>query len=139
LTEFNSEVNVRYVDDLFKKEGLRTRVYISGDAAEFLAKCARKHAPEIKRMLAKVEYYATNGFVTFEGSDLPIRDEGHGVYRIAHSRGSLFRLIGFYENDDKGVFFVVDGFLKKGQDLSRPQRDRIANVGREKKSWRRRD
>jgi len=46
---------------------------------------------------------------------------------------SLHRVLGFYENDDKGIFIAIDAFLKKGQKLSSTERGYIDEVARVKR------
>lgn len=119
------------VDPLFVGE-FATEVWTSKKLQDFVKKYSRKHHEEIMRLLGKIEDYARAGFENFEGSQLAIRHEFDGVYRIGRD-ASLFRMIGFYENDRRCCFLLMDGFLKRGQKLSESDRKRIASVAQIKK------
>ena len=54
------------------------------------------------------------------------------MYRIG-TVDSLFRIIGFYENDDKTDFIALDAFSKSGQKLSPAERRRVDEVAWVKK------
>ena len=87
------------------------------------------------RFLKKVERYARAGFEHYTSSSGPIRHEWDGVFRVGD--GGLFRLIGFFAGAE---FIVIDGFLKKGQQLGNRERariDRVADLKRSK-AWRKR-
>lgn len=125
------------VDGLFSGPGFRTEVLISERAAKELAKqLKRDHL--LKRFLKALEHYARAGFARFEGEKNPIRYEGEGVWRVAYEP-SLFRLIGFYEDEGKTTFVAIDAFKKRGQRLSGAHRARIKEVARVRREggWRR--
>lgn len=109
-----------------------TEVWTSEKLQDFVKRYFRKHREEIMRLLGKIEDYARAGFENFEGSQLAIRHEFDGVYRIGRD-ASLFRMIGFYENDRRSCFLLMDGFLKRGQKLSASDRNRIRAVARIKR------
>lgn len=140
LTKDNLKVKMHVVDDLFTGSAFATQVWISASGAKALGKLQKKDRITTQRFLAKIKRYAENGFADHEGPKLPIRDEGNGVFRIANERDSLFRLIGFYENDDRSRFVIIDAFLKRGTKLSSDHKARIKEVGRVKRdnNWRRR-
>jgi len=122
------------VDALFVGSDFVTSVWMSRDADKTLKKFQKKHRTEIPKLLAKVEHWAEGGFVNFEGGEgYPIKHEsdGPGVYRLGHK--TLFRLLGFYENDDKGLFIIIDAFLKSGESLNSSDKDRIRAVANVKK------
>lgn len=112
-----------------------TDVWISEQALAVLAKFLRKTRAKGKEFIAKVEHYAEKGFGKYESSGGPIRHEGNHVFRIGQTN-SLFRLIGFYASG-KSEFICMDGFTKRGKELSRPQRERITQVAkiRKQQSW----
>ena len=128
MTAINLKVKIHRVKPLFVGDDYSTDVWISERASEVLSKFLRKTRARGKEFIAKVEYYAENGFENFEHSDGPIRHEGNHVFRIGQ-KSSLFRLIGFYVGE-KTEFICMDGFTKRGKTLSRPQRERIAQVAR---------
>ncbi len=74
--------------------------------------------------LDKLVYFAETGFEKWIGDKRPIRHEWDGIYRIGTDR-SLFRIIGFFSNNQKNEFVAVDAFLKHGQKLSAPERKKI--------------
>ena len=82
--------------------------------------------------------YAQNGFLLYEGKEKPIRHEWDGVYRIGHPV-DLFRILGFYEDDTKTNFIVIDAWMKGGQRLSASEQARIDAIATVKKNglWRR--
>ncbi len=127
---------MHWVDLLFSG---KTRLWLSDAAMGIVKSWFRKHRRDVEELLQKLEHCANAGFGLYEGEGRPIRREWGGVYRIGH-RASLFRLIGFYEDDTKTDFIVIDGFKKRGQQLSQAERARIDEVARVKAQglWRRR-
>ena len=121
---------MHYLDALFVGGEYRTCVWISKKATEFLDKKSGKgHDRALNELLEKVEYWSKAGFWNFEGGEgFPIKNEGGGVFRLGH-RNSMFRLLGFYENDDKHRFLIIDGFLKLKTKLANHERERIRQVG----------
>lgn len=123
------EVNALFVGDEF-----RTEVWVADMAKRELEESAPGE------FLQKLEYFAKAGFRNFEArKGNPIKHESGGVYRVGlHS--SLFRLIGFYEDDRKTCFIALDAFTKRKQKLSAPERDRINEIAkiRADGSWRKR-
>ena len=87
----------------------------------------------------KLAQFAKAGFINFEGTvGRPIEYEGNGVYRIG-LHASLFRLIGFYEDDRRTSFIGVDAFTKGRQKLSKAEKKRIKDVAKvraDASSWR---
>ena len=135
LTAINLKVKIHRVEPLFVGDDYSTDVWISEQASEVLNKFLGKTRARGKEFIAKVEHYAKSGFENYEHNRGPIRHEGNHVFRIGQT-SSLFRLIGFYVGG-KSEFICMDGFTKRGKELSRPQRERIAQVAkiRKQQSW----
>jgi len=89
-------------------------------------------------LLGKLRTFAENGFALFQGEGRPVRPEWREVFRIEYRRSSLFRLIGFYADEGRREFVVIDAFLKTGQALTPAQRKRIDAVADVKRDrlWR---
>ena len=115
------------VAELFQDESNLTRVCISGAAAKALAGFQATKENPSGALLKKLHHWAKNGFWNYEAAEGPIRHESDGVYRLG-IRLHLYRLIGFYADDDKHVFIIADAYLKKGQKLSGDDRKRIRHV-----------
>jgi hypothetical protein len=113
----------------------QTRVWISREASEMFSKYQKTEQPP-QRFLKKLQYYAENGFKTFEGKRGPIRHEWGGVYRIGDT-STLFRLYGFYETDSRNSFIIIDAAKKRDTKLSKADRSRIENIVKikERKLW----
>ncbi|NJL30878.1 MAG: hypothetical protein HC898_04195 [Phycisphaerales bacterium] len=79
--------------------------------------------------LNKLKYFAESGFDKWIGPDRPIRSEGERIYRIGLDR-SLFRMIGFFSDNTRKQFIVVDVFLKRGQRLGKAEREKIARAAK---------
>jgi len=126
---------MHYLDALFVGDEYRTCVWISETADAFLTKKTGKgHDRAINELLDKIKYWAKQGFGDFEGGEgFPIKREPDGVYRLGR-HASLFRLLGFYENDDKRRFLIIDGFLKLKVGSARHEKERIRQVGLVKKA-----
>lgn len=120
------------VAELFPGQLFKTRVWVSEQATKEIERYVRRDREKGRRFLDKLERYAKNGFELYEGDKSPIRPEWNGIFRIGE-HSSLFRLCGFYENDKKSDFVIVDAFLKRGQKLSRNDIDRINEVARIKR------
>jgi len=105
-----------------------TRFWVSKQVVKAIAK---RDGKERAKLLKRLLRYAENGFWNYQGDDLPIRHEWAGVFRIGHD-DDLFRIIGFYEDQNQVDFIAIDAFLKKGQDLTPAQRKRIDEVVRVK-------
>ncbi len=121
------------VHGLFVGRGFKTEVWLTDKVREQL--CDSEKAGELA---AKLEYFAKVGFINFEAKvGRPIKYEWNGVYRIG-LHASLFRVIGFYEDDRKTGFVGVDVFTKGGQKLSKAEKKRIKEVAKIKAdaSWR---
>ena len=56
-----------------------------------------------------------------------VKHEWKQVYRVGFV-DSLFRIIGFYQDQSKHDFIAIDSFLKKGQQLTAGQRKLIDQV-----------
>ncbi len=128
------------VEPLFAGGDFRTTVWISPSVKNGFAELSKKDRTTAGRFLKKLEYYARTGFGSFEGDrGAPIRHEWDGIYRVA-LHNSLFRLVGFYEGQDKSLFVVLDSFKKRGQELSSSERERINAVGvvKRNRDWRKR-
>ena len=126
------------VDALYVGREFATSVWISQHARKTLEKLQRRHRKEVPRWLYKVKHWASAGFKHFEGSEgLPIKHERDGVFRLGHT--TLFRLLGFYENDEGESFVIIDAILKSGKSLGSHEQDRIRAVARVKAegSWQR--
>ncbi len=132
------KMNPHIVDELFVGAEYRTSVWIADKALKKLKKFVQRG--EGAKFLKKLKHYATAGFPGFEGREMPIRHEWDAVYRVAHS-ALLFRLIGFYEGDDRTRFIAIDAFEKSGQALTASERNRIDEVARVKRDqlWKRRE
>lgn len=128
MTAINLKVKIHRVEPLFVGDDYSTDVWISEQASAVLSKFLRKTRAKGKEFIAKVEHYAKSGFGKYEHSGGPIRHEANHVFRIGQTN-SLFRLIGFYASG-KSEFICMDGFTKRGKTLSKPQRERIAQVAR---------
>lgn len=110
-----------------------TAVWLSIAANVAIVKFVHKGKKQVSTLLEKVEYWAEKGFASFEGKKgYPIRHEWDGVYRIGLP-ASLFRLIGFYENDDKASFIIIDVLKKRGTGLSKSETSRIDAVAKVKR------
>lgn len=124
------------VDGLFVGSAFQTEVWISDKAARKLRRFQQEdnNGPAF---VAKLEYYAKAGFGAFEHKQGPIRREWSGVYRVGR-KDTLFRLIGFYETDERRAFITIDAFTKTGQKPKGPERKRIDEVAAVKSSgnWR---
>ena len=122
------------VHGLFVGRDFKTEVWLTDKVTEQL--CDSEKAGELA---TKLEHFAKVGFINFEAKvGRPIKYEGNGVYRIG-LHASLFRLIGFYENDRKAGFIGVDVFTKGGQKLSKAEKKRIKEVAKvraDASSWR---
>ena len=135
MTAINLKVKIHRVEPLFVGDDYSTDVWISERASAVLDKFLRKTRARAQEFIAKVEHYAEVGFGEYEHGGGPIRHEGNHVFRIGQTN-SLFRLIGFYVSG-KSEFICMDGFTKRGQELSRPQQERIAQAAkiRKQQSW----
>lgn len=129
MTKLHLEVKI--VDGLFTGDKFKTEVWLAEKAAKALGKFTRRGNGGTK-FNKKLKEYATKGFAAFETENGPIRHERDGVWRVAHAP-SRFRLIGFYETNDKASFVAIDAFTKPGQSLSVPQQERITEVARVKR------
>src|SRR5262249_54767260 len=84
-----------------------------------------------KAFMEKLAGFAMSGFRNLEGEEnSAIRHEGGETYRVWHKRGSLFRMVGFYETVHKRDFIALDAFTKSGQDYSKAQWKRIQEITR---------
>lgn len=80
------------------------------------------------RFWARVKRLAQNGFAYGERPTPPmVKHEWKQVYRVGFV-DSLFRIIGFYQDQSKHDFIAIDSFLKKGQQLTAGQRKLIDQV-----------
>ncbi len=115
----------------------RTRVWLSEKAQKEIKKFRKNSDPD-RVFLKRLKRYAQNGFWFYEGDKQPIQHEWDDVYRIRPT-DSLFRIIGFYENEDRAHYIAIDAFLKKGQQLTDGQRRRIDAVAAVKRDgdWKR--
>jgi hypothetical protein len=111
----------------------RTRIWISSAAMKAVSRLRKKGDPN-GQFLKKLKSCAVKGFDAFQSVTPPIiRFEWEGIYRVGFS-GSLFRLIGFYENNvTKADFIVIDTLFKSGQSLNAAERKRINAVVQIKK------
>lgn len=130
------------VDQLFVGPRYATSVWISEAAKLVLDQFIEEDARTALAFLDKVDYYAQGGFHKKEGNGdwMPLRHEWDDVYRIGVVQRSDFRLIGFYEDEKKKAFIVIDGFMKTGHKLRAAQQRKIDEVARVKKEsgWQRR-
>src|SRR6266550_1037214 len=104
---------------------LRTRVWLSDRAAEGIA-----DGPDPGYFLEKLEMWARNGFVLYEGGEgYPIKHEWRQVFRVG--KKNKFRLIGFYHGPNRAEFIGMDAFVKKKEKLNASERlriDRVADI-----------
>lgn len=103
-----------------------------------LANLAKKDRTLAGQLQKKLQHYAKAGFNNYcGGANMPIRDEGGGVYRIG-IRQSLFRIIGFFSRDDTAEFIALDAYLKQGKKLGSQHRQRLNRVRqcRQSGKWR---
>ncbi len=115
----------------------QTRLWVSDKALKEINSFCKKRDPN-KLFLKRMKRYCENGFGLYEGGEgAAIRHE-RGVYRIRPT-DSKFRIIGFYDGEDRGNFIALDAFLKLGQKLTSAQEDRIDAVGKAQRdhAWRR--
>ena len=108
----------------------QTRLWFSEKVTKEVAEFRKRGDPN-GAFWKRVKRHAQNGFWLAErGNNPPIRHEWDRVYRIGFI-DSLFRIIGFYEDEsEKRDFIAIDAFLKSGQDLNTAQRARIDEVAR---------
>ena len=126
------------VTELKLGEACVTRVWLSMKALREIERFRRRGDPE-GAFLKRMQRYAKAGFRKWEGGHgYPIKYEWDGVYRVRPT-GGLFRIIGFYENDDRSRFIGIDAFMKKKMKLSAAERQRIDAVADVKRagSWER--
>jgi len=107
-----------------------TRVWFSSRAASELGRMRKKGDPN-GAFWKKFRQCAMDGFGLYESVGI-VKHEWSQVYRFG-IKSSLFRLIGFYADNGKGEFIVMDAFDKLGQSLTAPQRARIEEVARVKR------
>jgi hypothetical protein len=125
------------VHELRFRSRSETRIWFSEQAAKDVTRFRNRGDPN-KTFWKRLERCAANGFALYEQGEWPmVKAEWSGVYRFG-VRDSLFRLIGFYEDDSKQAFIVMDTLLKKGQALSAADRARTDAVAQIKKQklWR---
>lgn len=118
------------VEELFEGASCKTVVWVSLEVINGLAdyQSTEKHRGFF---LKKLRHCAESGFKNYIRDDNMVRPEWGGVFRVGH-RNSLFRLIGFLEDDAN--FIGLDTFLKCGQKLSSSQRARIDVVAEVKRT-----
>lgn len=117
------------VDQLYVGQEFVTNVWISQKAKQELQKMRR--FPDLGKLVDKIRYWAVSGFEKWEGATRPIVPEWDGVFSLRYQ--SLHRILGFYENDDRTRFIVIDVFLKKDRGLNEAESGRIDRVGQVKK------
>lgn len=139
MTEVNLNGNICFVDGMAIGTKYRTQVWISKQAADGMEK--ELVPQDFENAVRKVLMFAQGGFFNYERPGGPIRHEGNQVYRIAYKSDTLFRLVGFYGDDTRREFVIIDAFTKHGKKLRGPERERIAAVGRirETRTWQKRD
>ncbi len=117
------------VTQAFKKNQFITRLWLSKKALAEAEKFSGSHdSPEPERFWKKIKHFLKIGLSLAERGTPPIvKYEWRGVYRFGLF-GSLFRLVGFYEDDSKHDFIVIDAFNKRGTKLSNAQIARINAV-----------
>lgn len=77
--------------------------------------------------LDKVEHYAKNGFMPFEGKG--VRSKGSswpGVWGVQPF--GLFRFYGFYEQPQKNDFIAIGSTMKDGQKMTDSDKDECSYV-----------
>lgn len=99
----------------------KTRVW----RTEAVQKQILKRDPQDRRkLMQKLQRYSANGFAEYLG--VAIQREQDGVFRIG-SKSDLFRILGFFE-DGTEDFMACEAFLKKGQELTRAQQQKIGSI-----------
>ena len=137
MTDLNLKVKIHVVDVVLDWDNYATRVLLSEKAQKEFEKLRKKKQTEYRRFVGVLDRYAKAGFENFEGDAAPIRYEGGEVYRVGYT-STLFRLIGFFEDDRRDSFVGIDAFRKPGSQLTSGQRDRIKEVASVKRQrrWR---
>ncbi len=120
----------------------RTNVWASEHTmSRILAELSTK---EREAFMEKLTGCAQNGFATV--SDRLVRHEGTDggghTWRFAYKNSDLFRVVGFFETDQKKDFIALDAFFKdSGDDYSKAQWNRMKEISQIKlqgdKAWRR--
>lgn len=109
----------------------QTRVWMSEKANKGYRKFQKRNDPN-GAVEACLKRCAVMGFRRAEYGDF-VKHEWDGVYRFGRP-DSLFRLIGFYEDDTKENFIVIDAFEKGKQRLNARERGLIDNVAAVKRN-----
>jgi hypothetical protein len=107
----------------FAEDRFATGVWLSRNVEKLLLKKKRE---EGRGLLQRMEEMAESGFELFIGPKNIIRHEWDQIYRIGLDSSQL-RVIGFFEQVTED-FLGVDGFVKKGQQLTAQERDLINRV-----------
>jgi len=117
----------------------RTRVWFSPSVQRAVGNFRKTGDPN-GRFWKKLKHISSAGFDVYIGRDSIVRPEGDGIYRLG-IMGSLFRIVGFFENDRFDNFIAIEAFLKKGQSLNAADRERIKLAAWVRKSgaWRKND
>lgn len=96
------------VQPLLQGSKFRTQVLISPAAALEIAT-----SPEGEACMKKLATFAQGGFKNYEGEEnAAIRHETGRTFRIRHKASSLLRVLGFYTDDTKSVFVILDAVQK---------------------------
>lgn len=114
-----------------------TEVWISDEAERLI----RQDVKDAKACVQKLLGFAQAGFWRLEGEENAIiRHEVGGAYRIRWRNSSLFRIIGFYETEQRKCFVILDAFEKDANGYTKKQWGRIQAVAQIKQAneWRRR-
>jgi len=83
------------------------------------------------QLMTKLEDCAEKGFWNFSGS-FPLEKEPGDVWRFG-IRSLNVRLLGFYENERKDTFVIIDVIKKCGQKLTTAEMKRVNEVARVKR------
>lgn len=124
------------VDELFNDVECATRVWVSESAQKDLKKWGKKSQRDRDRFLAKLKAVAIAGFELHEGNQ--VRDEEKGVFRFG-IQDSLFRMYGFYEQDQNDSVVFIATMMKRGTDRGRQGDAIVEEVARirDKRLWQR--
>jgi hypothetical protein len=117
------------VDEIAFNQRSLTRIWASGEVLQTLEEFQRKNKATCQQFMRKLEWWCKNGFAIGEKTG-DIVHEGEGVYRVG-IKSSLFRILGFYENEPKkDSFIAIEAYLKKGLEVGTRGRAKIEAVTR---------
>ena len=117
------------VSEIRLGEGCTTCLWFSEAVLETVAEFRKKGDPN-GAFWKKLQRVAKAGFRLYQRGDSPVVVyEWDQVFRFG-VKGSLFRIIGFFEDNTDRNFIAIDAWLKRGQKLNTAERARIDEVAR---------